>query len=211
MSLKNRVKISASLNDFNQEINRLQKFDFLNQQKFSNRELTKAQIELLVESIFFSAFRSFEGFLREVFILYCMEKQSSKRPKVKSYLKPRTFEHTEQMIKSSMEYLDWTNPSTLVERSEMYLANNGHPIKLPITTNLQQLKEFKKIRNHIAHNSIESETHFIKIVRTYNNGVQPLRIPNPGEYLMFTSKRNRSNYLLLDFLDLMKQLAIDLT
>lgn len=211
MPVRNRTSISSSLNYFTREISRLERFDFLNHHKFNNNELTKAQIELLVESIFFASFRSFECFLREVFILYCMEKQSSKRPKVKSYLKPKNFMHAEQMIKSSLDFLDWTTPNKLIERSEMYLANNGHPVKLPITANLQQLKDFKKVRNHIAHNSIESETHFIKIVRTYNNGILPLRIPSPGEYLMYPSRRNQNNYLLLDFFELMKLVSRELT
>ena len=75
----------------------------------------------------------------------------------------------------------------------------------------QQLKDFKKLRNHIAHNSLESETQYEKLVRTYYNGVKPLKIPTPGQYLMLSSRLNVNNYLLLDFLDLMKKISIDLT
>lgn len=210
MPVKNRTRISASLKSFSQEISRLERFDFSNQIKFSNSELTKAQIELLVESIFFAGFRSFEGFIREIFILYCLEKKSNRRPHAKSFLKPRDFEHTEKLIKSSMEHLDWTSPDTVIERAELYLQN-GHPIKLPYSTNLQQLKDFKKLRNHIAHNSLESEAHFAKVVRTYYHGVMPIALPTPGQFLMLSSRRNPSNYLLLDFFSLMKQLSSDLT
>ena len=210
MAVKSRVKISASLNAFEQEINRLERFDYLNQQKFSSNELSKAQIELLVESIFFTGYRNFEAFIREVFILYCMEKKSSKRPHAKSFLKPKNFAHAEQLIKSSMEFLDWTSPDTVISRAELYL-HNGHPIKLPYSSYRQQLKDFKKIRNHIAHNSLESESHFEKVVRTYFHGVRPLVMPSPGAYLMFTSRQVNTNYILLDFFNLMKQISSDLT
>jgi hypothetical protein len=210
MPVKNRIKISACLNSFIQEINKLEKFDFQNHQKFSNRELTKAQMELMVESIFFAAFRAYEGFIREIFILYCLEKQPLRRRGVKSYLKPKNFEHSELLIKSSLPFLDWTSPEKVIERSELYLEN-GYPIKLPYTANLQLLKEFKTLRNHIAHNSLESESQYQKLVRSYYNGIIPLKIPTPGQYLMLTSRRNRGNYLLLDFLNLMNSISIDLT
>ncbi|MFZ1281163.1 MAG: hypothetical protein WAR59_10015 [Ignavibacteriaceae bacterium] len=209
MAVKNRVKISASFNGFSKEIARLRKFDFANHKKFIKKELTKSQIELLVESIFFASYRGYEGFLREIFLLYCLEKQSSKKPKVKSYLKPRDFEHAEQLIKSSMPFLDWTKPDDVITRSEIYLQNNGHPIKLPYTVNKQQLKEFKKIRNHIAHNSIESQSGYESVVRGYF-GVTPLTIPTPGQYLMLPSKKKSTNYILLDFFDLMEKISIDL-
>jgi hypothetical protein len=210
MPVKNRIKISACYNCFIQEVIKLERFDYLNHKKFNSHELTKAQMELMVESIFFAAFRSYEGFIREIFILYCLEKNTPTKTKIISYLKPRDFKHSELLVKSSMPFLDWTNPETIIERSELYLEN-GYPIKLPYTTNLQQLKDFKKLRNHIAHNSLESETQYEKLVSTYYNGVKPLVIPTPGQYLMLPSKRKATNYLLLDFLDLMKKISIDLT
>lgn len=210
MPVKNRIKISACYNPFIQEINKLERFDFLNHKKFNSSELTKDQMELMVESIFFAGFRAYEGFIREIFVLYCLEKQTPTKKKVKSYLKPKNFEHSELLVKSSMPYLDWTSPETVISRSELYLED-GYPIKLPYTTNLQQLKDFKKLRNHIAHNSLESETQYEKLVRTYYGGVKPLVCPTPGQYLMLTSKVKTTNYLLLDFFDLMKKISVDLT
>lgn len=139
-----------------------------------------------------------------------MEKQSSKKPKVKSYLKPKDFAHAELLIKSSMPFLDWTKPDDVIARAELYLEN-GHPIKLPYTTNLQKLKGFKKLRNHIAHNSLESEFQFEKLVSNYYSGIKPLILPSPGQYLMLSSKSKKGNYLLLDFFDIVKKISIDLT
>lgn len=210
MPVKNRIKISACYNSFIQELTRLERFDFLNHQKFNNHELTRPQMELMVESIFFASFRAYEGFIREIFLLYCLEKTTTTKRNIKSYLKPRNFEHSELLVKSSMPFLDWTSPETIIERAELYLEN-GYPIKLPYTTNLQQLRDFKRLRNHIAHNSLESETQYEKLVRLYYNGIKPLQMPLPGRYLMLPSRRRASNYLLLDFFALMKTISIDLT
>jgi hypothetical protein len=209
MPVKNRIKVSAAYNSFIHEINRLEKFDFSNQRKFIKKEITKVQIELLAETVFFYSFRAYEGFIREIFLLYCMEKQPVKKPQVKSFLKAKDFEHTESLIKSSMPYLDWTSPKTVIERAELYLEN-GHPIKLPYSVNLQPLTEFKKIRNHIAHNSIESQSDFNKVVKNYY-GVIPVIIPSPGQFLLLSSKKKNINYILLDFFDLMKKISADLT
>jgi len=94
MAVRNRIKISAAYNSFIQELERLERFDYQNHIKFSNGELAKAQMELMVESIFFAGFRAFEGFIREIFILYCLEKTTARKPNVKSYLKPKNFEHS---------------------------------------------------------------------------------------------------------------------
>lgn len=209
MAIKKRNRISASYNSFKKEIDRLIKFDFANHEKFTNGELSKMQIELMVESIFFAGYRAYENFIREIFLLYCSEKQSSKRPPAKSYLKPKNFEHTELLIKSSMPFLDWTAPDQVIERAELYL-HDGHPIKLPYTTNLQQLRDYKKLRNHIAHNSLESEQQFERVVRANNGGIRPLQMPTSGQFLMSPSRRVPGNYLLLDFFDLMKNISLDL-
>ena len=210
MPVKNRIKISACYTSFIQSINKLERFDFVNHKNFSTNKLTKTQMELMIESIFFASFRSYEGFIREIFVLYCLEKQTSSKKKIKSYLKPVIFGHAESLIKSSMPFLDWLNPETVIERAEIYLEN-GYPIKLPYTTNLQQLRDFKTLRNHIAHNSLESEMKYEKLVRTYYNGVKPFSVPTPGQYLMLPSKKKKTNYLLLDFFDLMKKISQDLT
>lgn len=210
MAVTKRIKVSAAYNAFEQSITKLQKFDDANQTKFSEGQINRGQIYLLTESVFFNAFRAYENFIREVFLLYCLGKQSQVKPKVMSYLSGKNFSHTEELLKSSMPFLDWNSPETIITRSEVYLKN-GHPIRLAYTTNLNDLKSYKNIRNHIAHDSVESESKYIKVVRTYNNGTTPLTIPSPGEYLTWSSKVNPSNYLLLDFFELIKKIANDIT
>jgi hypothetical protein len=204
-----RTSISAAKKDFISEISRLRRFDHKNQINFSNGAISQNQIELLVEAIFFSAFRAYENFIREIFLLHCMGKKWSKQRKPVSYLRSLNFGHTERLIKSAMQFLDWTSPDTVVTRSELYLKD-GFPFKTPITSNISELRDFKKLRNHIAHNSPESYVEFQKVVKNYYTTL-PLSIPTTGEYLMLPSKVNPSNYILIDCFDLMEEISNHIT
>lgn len=200
-----RIKISAAYNDFSSQINSLRSFDATNQTNFQSNKLSKKQLYFLTESIFFNAFREYENLVRDIFVLYTQEKKRTNGRKVKSYLQPRDFYHAENLIKSSMKFLDWNTPNTIIERSELYLKD-GYPIKTPYTTNRTSLVQYKRLRNHIAHNSIESLSGFKKILRSYY-GTNPLKIPSVGEYLVLTSKQDATKYHLLEFFDLIEDMA----
>lgn len=202
---RKRIKISAAYNDFSKQLVSLKKFDGHNQVNFQNNTISKKQLHFLTESIFFNAFRDYENLVRDVFILYTQEKKRSNGQKVKSYLKPKDFFHAENLIKSSMPFLDWNSPDTLISRSELYLKD-GYPIKDPYSANRTELTNFKRLRNHIAHNSVESLSAYKKVLRSYY-GVNPLRVPSVGEYLLLTSKTDNTKYHLLEFFDLLEDMA----
>lgn len=204
MAIK-RIKISAAYNDFSVQIKSLRNFDSTNQTNFQSNNLSKKQLHFLTEFIFFSAFREYENLVRDIFILYTQEKKRTNGKKVKSFLKPRDFFHAENLIKSSMQYLDWNTPNTIIERSELYLKN-GYPIKTPYTANRTVLLKYKRLRNHIAHNSVESLNGYKKVLRSYY-GTNPLKILSVGEYLILTSKQDLTKYHLLEFFDLIEDMA----
>ena len=124
-------------------------------------------------------------------------------------MKPKSFNHAEKLIKSSMRYLDWTNPDDVIKRADLYLKD-GFPIKYPYTTHRELLLDFKRIRNHIAHDSAESLDGYKAALRQHF-GTIPLRIPPPGEFLLLTDRYDPTKYKLLVFFDLMKSLSNDLT
>jgi len=211
-----RRKPSAVYWGFYNEIKRLERYDRENQTKFLASvavvgpvKLSKRQLFMLTESIFFTGYRAYENFLRDIFLLYCMEKRPKSGQAVNSYLKPKDFNHAEMLIQSSMPFLDWSSPNTVIARAELYL-DQGIPIKLPISTNQDLLTDYKRIRNHIAHNSKESFDEYKKTVRKHY-GTNPLIVPSPGEFLLLSEKKKHSKYKLLTFFDLMKKLAYDLT
>lgn len=196
MAAEKRLTIDAALRDFQREINRLIRFNRINQERFLSGQLNQAQIDLLVESVFFNSYRHYENFIRESFLLCCLGKVS-KRPKVRSFLNAKSFEHSEYLIKGTKPFLDWANPEELIRRAETFLEN-GYPFKLIIAAYSTQLKVYKKLRNHVAHDSIESLNHFKGILSVYF-GYLPLAIPTVGSFLMQASLNNAGNNLLDDF------------
>ncbi|MEQ9467393.1 MAG: hypothetical protein RLN88_08280 [Ekhidna sp.] len=202
---KKRIKISAAYNDFIKTINGLRSFDSTNQLNFNKGLLSKKQIHILSESCFFSAFREYENFVRDIFLLYAQGKKTTSGSKVVSYLNPIDFFHAEKMMQSSMPFLDWNSPDTVIERSELYLKD-GYPIKTPYTTNRSKLSDYKKLRNHIAHNSTTSLSAYKKILRVYFR-TMPLKTPSVGEYLVLTARADRTKYHLLEFFDLIEDMA----
>lgn len=208
---KSRRKISAVIRDLTIELNRLQRFDAENQARFSasRSALSRMQLHFLTEAIFFRAFRAYESFMRDVFLLYCLEKRPRSGAIVTSYLTPRNFLHAEELIQSSMQFLDWTSPDSVIERARLYLKD-GFPIATPYTTYLQPLRDFKKIRNHIAHDSKKSLMDYQGVLRRHYR-VVPLTIPSPGEFLLVPDRSNPTKYKLLVFFDLMRALSNDLT
>lgn len=204
---------SACLSTLQSEFRTLRELDDKNQQLFMRSNsaggLTKAQLHLLTESVFFAAFRAYEQFLRNVFLLYCCGIQSCGRKLVRSFLQPKTIQHAETLLKSSMSFLDWSSPDTLIERAEAYLKD-GYPLKTPLTTNLEELRTLKKVRNHIAHMSAESLTEFKKVLKTHY-GTIPLKLPRPGEFLLLKTKNNPTSYYLRSYMDLMENIAMQLT
>ncbi len=203
-----RRKITTVYKDLQRELNRLEKFDSENQRNFLSGKLSKQQLHLLTETIFFAAYRSYENFIRDIFLLYCMEKKPKTGARVKSYLRPKSFSHAECLIQSSMPFLDWASPDTVIDRAEVYLEE-GYPVKRPYTMNLSPLRTFRRIRNHIAHNSTSSLEEFKKVLKDHY-GTLPMNIPKPGEFLLVRGKSG-ANYQLLIFLDLIRTLSHHLT
>lgn len=206
-----RIKISASYNDFVKSIESLAKLDKDNQSRISSSNgLSKDQFAMLTEGVYFSAYRSFETFIEEIFILYSQGKASILGKKPKTYLNPRDYNHAYELIKSSKAYLEWNNPDHVIGRAETYLKDGG-PVKQVVAANRVVLNDMRKIRNHIAHNSKESFSQYQKVIMNHFRTL-PLKIPRPGEYLvMMVPRSSPPTHYLLFYLENLKRIAKDLT
>ena len=202
---KSRRRISAVTRDFNSEIRRLQRFDSENQRKFSSStdSFSKNQLHFLTDSIFLRAFRAYEKAVRDIFLLYCLDKRSDFEKKASSYLKPKDFWHAETLIKSDQRFLDWGNPDKVIQRAETYLKD-GYPIKLPLSSNREALLDLKRIRNHIAHDSKESLDDYKSVLRKHYR-TAPLSLPCPGEFLLNNDSTDPSKYKLETYFELLRE------
>ncbi|MDP2115979.1 MAG: hypothetical protein Q8J71_01085 [Brevundimonas sp.] len=171
--------------------------------------MTTSQMVVLTEGIFLAAFRAYETFLEEIFVLYVMGKKSRSSVTAHAFLKPRSSAHAIQLMQSSMPYLEWNTPDKVIARAELYLRD-GEPIKSALTRNRAALAETRWIRNRIAHGSGEAQTKYQNVVRTALR-TMPLKVPLPGEFLMMTDPRTVGQYFLVKYLDVLQTVADDLS
>ncbi len=206
----NVQSVAALLLSFRNELDILRKFDAQNQSAFSSGRpfsLAASQLHLLAETVFFRAYRTHEHYIRDIFLLYCTNHSSKSGKAVNSFLKPRDVEHAEQLVKSSMQFVDWGSPDEVIKRAELYL-DQGFPIKAPYASRVAALRDYRHIRNQIAHASTESLANYRKVVGRYF-GAPPLPLPEPGELLLKPDKTRKTKYLLQTFLDTLESLAVD--
>lgn len=191
--------------DFQKELNRIRKLDTFNQKQFiENSALTRSQIYYLTEGAFFTAFRAYEHFIRNIFLLYCSGRQSNNHRKVTSLLNSCSLEQSESILQSSMPFIDWNSTEALIKRAKTYLKN-GFPIKDVLELNLASLRDLRKVRNHIAHMSPASTADFNQVLKNHY-GTVPINTPLTGEYLLMR-KTSKSDYYLLEYLNLMEKVA----
>ena len=123
-----RTRITASHRCLLKQLTSLRKLDQENQKRINpstggltKGKLSKQQFHMLTENVFFSAFRSYENFIEEVFILYCLGKKTPSGKHAKPFIAPNNYTHAMELMKSSMPFLDWAKPGSIIKRSELYL------------------------------------------------------------------------------------------
>ena len=207
-----RRKASAVLKEFTSIIDGLITLDALNQQRYragpgrpGPAVLSRGQMCLITEGIFVRAFTSYESFLEELFILYACGKPTISGKQLKRYISPKDGKHAREIIKSGMNFLEWNSPDILIQRSETYL--NGGPVKQAITLHKARLEVIRKVRNAIAHRSDEAWVRYTKIVGNELRA-PPLSMPEPGEFLLMSDPSAPTQYFLLTYLLILKNVAV---
>lgn len=200
-----RRKIEPVLGDFAAELRSLSRLDAKNQIQLA-ASTKRAQLVLSTEAIFFRAFRAYENFLEDVFVLYTLEKPTLRGRAPKSYLQAENFNHARELLRSGKRFLDWTNPETVIERAETFLKGGG-TVKNVLASAKQDLLDMKAVRNHIAHNSEESRAPFEKLIRRVR-GTTPIRQVMPGDHLLARVRGGPSGRYYLDhYLDRLSEVS----
>ncbi|HHH9280145.1 TPA: hypothetical protein ACP31J_002773 [Pseudomonas aeruginosa] len=146
--------------------------------------LVDAERYLLYEAIFLRLYRAYENLLENVFLAYISGETTGSGVAVTTFVSPANKEHARAIITSSQPFLDWTSPSVVMKRAETYI-DTGEPVRSAVAASQNHLLQAKKIRNHIAHNSSESEKEFMKVVQAILLTL-PLSAISAGELLANT-------------------------
>lgn len=146
--------------------------------------LVDSERHLLYEAIFLRLYRAYENLLENVFLAYISGETTTSGAAVTAFVSPIDKEHARAIITSSQPFLDWTSPTVVIKRAETYIQT-GEPVRSAVAASQNHLQQAKKIRNHIAHNSSESEREFAKVVQNILL-TPPLSAISAGELLTLT-------------------------
>lgn len=208
-----RRKVSTAHSAFIAELNRLQRMDDLNQERYAagagrpgRERLSANQMHLLTEAIFTRAFSKYEEFIEQIFILYCLGKRTTAGASVRAFIRPKSAVHARMILKSGMNFLEWNAPEKILDRCDTYLHADS-PIFFAISTHQDRLSKMRRVRNAIAHSSDEALTHFRKVVRAELN-VAPLKNIAVGEFLIMSDLRSlQAQHFLKSYLGVLARVA----
>lgn len=160
------------------------------------RELCKYAVEnitdddvrsLTYESALSRTFRAYENFAEAVFLAYMIGEPTASGSTAARYVSPPSSEHARRMLQGKAQFLDWADPATVIDRCKYFLDHEG-PLSTAVIQATNTLDRMRKIRNHVAHNSVESLRQYRKVV-TALILVDPSTPPRPGELLQCRPQR----------------------
>lgn len=156
-------------------------------------ESTDVNKDLYVEAIFLRAFTAYENDLEALFLHYVTGGLSSNGIAAHSFLRADDTAHARRLTRAGIKFLSWAKPSETRTTADTYLRN-GWPISSMMSAKAQDLADCERVRNRIAHSSIEADQQFNLVQR---NMLQTERIFSltPGQFLRIRNKRHRKLHL----------------
>ncbi len=156
-------------------------------------------LSLAEEYIFLSAYKIWEIFLENIFAAQSRYNDPVAGRRPYPFLSPRTEKHAIEIFCLEKEYIDWTNPDAVVERAEI-LFRDHRPITDPLKSNMQDLRDMKKIRNFVAHGSTESFKKFQNLTLSRIGA----KSPSAGNFLLHAHVAGNTYGIF--YLELLKRL-----
>lgn len=117
---------------------------------------------IFVEHILLTAYKNWEFFIENIFIRYMLGDSSKEGNPVHRFVYPKDEEHAYKMIKNVRLYPDWSDINAVTTYAENFFEEGGAFAYL--RTMKGELYSIKKIRNAIAHNSLNAKREFENLV-----------------------------------------------
>lgn len=129
--------------------------------------LHQPQVDLIFELAFLKIFIAWEQFLEDTFARYVCGASSLSGKKPKKNVTARYLDRALNIIYGTQSYADWTSVDVVIDRANRFFGQ-GEPYATPLQSATAELRNMKKIRNHIVHHSKKSREDFnTLLVNTY--------------------------------------------
>ena len=147
---------------------------------------------ILAEGVFLRYFTLWENSIEKSFIHYCQGGVTLNGHQPLCRLTNCDGQAVRKILTGSQRYLDWSNQRLIRERSQLFF-DNGMPFYNPIIGKSHILTDAEKIRNVIAHDSVESWNSYREVQR--NNFQTERNFPMAaGQLLRARARRLNVNW-----------------
>lgn len=165
-------------------------------------------MDITMEALFLRVFTEYEADLERLFLHYVTGGASISARHARSYLAARDETHARRMVVNGFRFLSWAKPSAVRETAKNYLEN-GWPITDVLASKTQDITDCEKIRNRIAHRSVEAAADFAAVQR---NLFQTERVfPITPGHVLRTRFRGKSQHVLRHYNDELATALIAIT
>ncbi|MFZ2868817.1 hypothetical protein [Zavarzinia sp.] len=154
-----------------------------------DEESKDQQADAYAEALFLRAFTAYENDLEKLFLHYVTGGGSLKGVVAKTYFREIDETLARKITRAGYKFLSWAKPQEIRKTAENYIEN-GWPISEVMNSKSKDLADCEKIRNRIAHKSIESINSFNEVQRNLLNTERLFEI-TPGQLLRIRNGRSK--------------------
>jgi len=153
--------------------------------------------DAIAEALFLRVFTAYESDVEKIFLHYVTGGASLQGARANSYLSITDEAAARKLTKGALKFLSWAKPDEIKRTAEIYLEN-GWPIAAMMSSASHYLADCERVRNRIAHNSIEAMQQFNTAQRNLL-ATERLFTITPGQFLRIRNPRLRKTHIALYF------------
>lgn len=152
----------------------------------------KTTSNIIAEGTFIRYFTLWEKSIEKAFLYFCCGGQTLNGWKPVPRLAECDKQIAKMILSSGKKYLDWSNQGIIRDRAKLFFVD-GIPFYDPIIGKSHVLSDAEKIRNVIAHDSLESWNSYRDVQRNNYKTERSFYMP-PGQMLRTRAKKTKKNW-----------------
>jgi hypothetical protein len=147
---------------------------------------------ILAEGAFIRCFTLWESAVERAFIYFCEGGAALNGVQPICRLANCGPSEIRSILTNGMRFLDWSSPRIIRERAALYFEH-GLPFEISVGGKSAVLSDMQKLRNRIAHNSVESLNGYLEVQRNNFNTERTFDFP-PGQMLRTVARKTKKNW-----------------
>ena len=158
-----------------------------------NSETDNTKADTYAEALFIRSFAIYESYVERLFLHYVTGGTSLGGDSANTYLRVTDMALARKLTRAGWRFLSWSKPQEIRTTADTYIEE-GWPISGIMSAKSQELADCERIRNRIAHHSIESLQQFNVVQRNLLHTERLFPI-SPGQLLRIRSSRLRKLHI----------------